>query len=62
MAWLSRFEASWPMLAARYGERFRRMWRYYLSVSAASFRVRRNQLWQLLLSPNGVRGGYPEIR
>jgi cyclopropane-fatty-acyl-phospholipid synthase len=62
MEWLKRFEASWPILAARYGERFRRMLRYYLSVSAASFRVRRNQLWQLLLSPNGISGGYPEIR
>jgi cyclopropane-fatty-acyl-phospholipid synthase len=62
MAWLGRFDAGWPALAARYGERFRRMWRYYLSVSAASFRVRRNQLWQFVLSPSGIPGGYPEIR
>jgi cyclopropane-fatty-acyl-phospholipid synthase len=34
------------------------MWRYYLSASAATFRARRNQLWQVVLSPRGVRGGY----
>jgi cyclopropane-fatty-acyl-phospholipid synthase len=62
MAWLGRIEANWSTLAARYGERFGRMWRYYLAVSAASFRVRRNQLWQFVLSPNGIPGGYPEIR
>lgn len=45
-------------LAERYGERFRRMWRYYLLSCAGSFRARKNQLWQLVLSPRGVPGGY----
>ena len=58
MAWRANFDAAWPRLQARYDERFRRMWRYYLSASAATFRARRNQLWQLVLSPRGVRGGY----
>ena len=58
MAWLANFDAAWPRLADRYDERFRRMWRYYLSGSAAVFRARRNQLWQLVLSPHGVPGGY----
>lgn len=62
MAWLANFDAQWESIAPRYSERFRRMWRYYLTVSAASFRTRRNQLWQVLLSPDGVRGGLPEIR
>ena len=57
-AWRANFEAAWPMLAANYDERFRRMWRYYLAVSAAVFRSRRDQLWQLTLSPHGVSGGY----
>jgi cyclopropane-fatty-acyl-phospholipid synthase len=38
------------------------MWRYYLASCAAAFRVRRNQLWQFVLSPNGVPGGWPEVR
>jgi cyclopropane-fatty-acyl-phospholipid synthase len=58
MAWRANFDAAWPHLAGRYGERFQRMWRFYLSASAAVFRARRDQLWQLVLSPRGVPGGY----
>ncbi len=57
-AWRERFDAAWPQLAARYDQRFRRMWHFYLAVSAAIFRSRRDQLWQLTLSPHGVPGGY----
>ena len=62
IAWRENFDAAWPQLAANYDERFRRMWRYYLSCSAAVFRVRRDQLWQIVLSPRGVRGGYDAPR
>ncbi len=57
-AWRANIEAAWDALPARYDERFRRMWRYYLAASMASFRARRIQLWQLVLSPRGVPGGY----
>ena len=50
LEWDRRFREGWPRIADRYGERFYRMWRYYLLSSAAGFRVRRIQLWQLLLS------------
>jgi cyclopropane-fatty-acyl-phospholipid synthase len=58
MAWRDNIERAWPTLDARYDARFRRMWRYYLSSAAAGFRIRQSQLWQLVLSPHGVRGGY----
>jgi cyclopropane-fatty-acyl-phospholipid synthase len=58
MAWHARFEAAWPSLKERYGERFYRMWRYYLLSCAGTFRARDNQLWQLVLSPGGQAGGY----
>lgn len=58
MAWHRRFEDAWPAFAERYGDRFHRMWRYYLLSSAGSFRARHNQLWQFVLSPDGVSGGY----
>jgi cyclopropane-fatty-acyl-phospholipid synthase len=58
MAWHANFERHWPEIAERYGERFRRMWRYFLLTNAGAFRARRTQLWQLVLSPNGVPGGY----
>lgn len=57
-AWRSNIEAAWDNLPARYDERFRRMWRFYLAASMAVFRARRAQLWQLVLSPRGVPGGY----
>lgn len=58
MAWHTRFEAAWPGLEDRYGERFYRMWRYYLQCCAGTFRARDNQLWQVVLSPSGHAGGY----
>ncbi|MGH6609111.1 MAG: class I SAM-dependent methyltransferase, partial [Burkholderiaceae bacterium] len=58
LAWHARFEAAWPRFAASYGERFHRMWRYYLLSCAGAFRARTTQLWQLVLSPLGVEGGY----
>jgi cyclopropane-fatty-acyl-phospholipid synthase len=60
-AWRDNVEASWEHLPA-YDERFRRMWRFYLAGSMASFRARRIQLWQLVLSPHGLRGGYEAPR
>lgn len=58
MAWHRRFEDAWPAFAEQYGDRFHRMWRYYLLSCAGGFRARHNQLWQLVLSPDGVAGGY----
>ncbi|KJV34313.1 cyclopropane fatty acyl phospholipid synthase [Luteibacter yeojuensis] len=57
VAWQVNFDAAWPQLSARYDERFRRMFHYYLGCSAGIFRSRRDQLWQVLLSPRGVPGG-----
>jgi cyclopropane-fatty-acyl-phospholipid synthase len=61
LAWRDRFDAAWPELSQRYDERFRRMWRYYLSVFAALFRARQINLWQIVLSPEGVAGGYHRV-
>jgi cyclopropane-fatty-acyl-phospholipid synthase len=57
MAWFERFEKSWSKIADNYSERFRRMFAYYLNACAGAFRARDIQLWQVLLSPNGVTGG-----
>jgi cyclopropane-fatty-acyl-phospholipid synthase len=58
LAWHDNFEAAWPRFANRLGERFYRMWRYYLLSCAGAFRARDIQLWQWVLSKEGVRGGY----
>jgi len=62
MAWYKNFENNWNQLKDDYDERFHRMWRYYLLFCAGSFRARKNQLWQIVLSKDGVPGGYKPIR
>ena len=61
MAWHANFEAAWPQFSAQLGERFRRMWRYYLLSCAGAFRARDLQLWQWVLSKEGVAGGYARV-
>jgi cyclopropane-fatty-acyl-phospholipid synthase len=58
MAWNENFQAAWPELSKDHDERFRRMWEYYLQACAGAFRARQIQLWQIVLSPEGVPGGY----
>ncbi len=53
MCWLRNFRRSWPNLRERYGERFRRMWEYYLQASAGAFRARDIQLWQFMFTLTG---------
>ena len=53
MAWHFNFEAAWPELKEKYGQRFYRMWRYYLLSAAGSFRSRVNQLWQVVMTKPG---------
>lgn len=62
VAWYENFVRAWPDLKTDYGERFFRMWRYYLLSTAGSFRARRTQLWQIVLSKKGVLGGYQSVR
>ena len=53
MAWHANFELAWPNLKDHYGERFYRMWRYYLLSSAGGFRSRKTQLWQVVFTRIG---------
>jgi len=62
MAWYANFEKSWPSLKEKYGDRFYRMWKYYLLSCAGAFRSRKMQLWQIVLSKKGVLGGWRAVR
>jgi cyclopropane-fatty-acyl-phospholipid synthase len=62
MAWWANFEAAWPRLEAKYGQRFYRMWKYYLMSAAGSFRSRHGQLWQLVLTKRERMGPYRSVR
>ncbi len=63
MAWhdnVERHPAAREFLKAR---GLYRGWRYYLLTCAGAFRARgRTQLWQVVLSKHGVRGGYVSVR
>lgn len=57
-AWRDNFVRAWPEFAPRMPGDFYRRWMYYLSLFMGVFRARGLQLWQLVLSPQGVPGGY----
>lgn len=58
MAWHANFTKNWQNLSNQYDETFYRMWCYYLLFFAGVFRARYLQLFQIVLSPNGIKGGY----
>jgi cyclopropane-fatty-acyl-phospholipid synthase len=58
MAWYNNISKNYDQLKAKYDHTFFRMWKYYLLSCAGSFRARQSQLWQVVLSKNGVPGGY----
>lgn len=58
LAWYNNVLKNTDRLKAKYDPVFFRMWKYYLLSCAGSFRARKSQLWQMVLSKNGVPGGY----
>jgi cyclopropane-fatty-acyl-phospholipid synthase len=56
--WHQNFLQSWDSLKQRYDERFKRMWMYYLLSCAGAFRSRTAQLWQIVLTKDGLLEGY----
>ena len=68
MAWNAKFQSNRADVAALMarkghdGERFCRMWEYYLLCCAGGFRSREISVGQFVLSPRGVREGYQSVR
>lgn len=58
LAWHNNFNNNWPKLKHLYGEKFYRMWNYYLLSCAGGFRARKLQLWQIVLTKKGLPGGF----
>ena len=48
--WRNRFRAAWHTAAERYGERFCRMWEFYLAGSEIGFRYENLMVFQLQLT------------
>jgi cyclopropane-fatty-acyl-phospholipid synthase len=62
MAWFDNFNRHWNELKERYDPTFYRMWKYYLLSCAATFRARKNQVWQLVLTKKGLQPCYNRLR
>ncbi len=58
LAWYRNFDENWDALRDSYGDQFYRMWKYYLLICAGWYRSRVLQLWQVVLTKDGVPGGY----
>lgn len=61
LAWHKNLNDNWPLLADQHSEGFRRMMNYYLLSCAGAFRARGMQLWQYVLTPEGLLNGYNRI-
>ena len=61
LAWWNNFARAWSCLRSEYGDRFYRVWRYYLLSSAGSFRARKLQLWHVVLSKGDI-AAYAPVR
>ena len=60
LAWWKNFDSRYCTLdKRRYDQRFYRMWKFYLMMSAGAFRSRRLQLWQIVLSKRPIHSYVP---
>lgn len=62
MEWYHNFDRNWSKFKKKYDNCFYRMWKYYLLSSAGAFRARHINLWQIVLSKDGIPKGYNSIR
>lgn len=62
ISWHENFQKTWDKFKTKYPTNFQRMWKYYLLSCAGAFRARNIQLWQVVLSKNGVLDGYESVR
>lgn len=63
MAWYDNFNLNWStIMQMGFDQKFYRMWKYYLLLCAASFRVRKNQNWEIVLSKGELKERYSSLR
>lgn len=62
MAWYDNFNKNWPKFKEEYGERFYRMWKYYLLCCAGSFRAGNICLFQFVFSKGNFGKTYDGVR
>jgi cyclopropane-fatty-acyl-phospholipid synthase len=65
LSWRDNFKQNYqplPLQTSISQDRFARMWEYYLASFASAFKVRRLQLWQIVLSKGYPASTYRSIR
>jgi cyclopropane-fatty-acyl-phospholipid synthase len=61
-AWHDNVAARKDWVVAQYGERFYRMWEFYLLSCAGAFAARTYQMWQIVLAKRGIPEGFRPSR
>jgi len=62
MSWYKNFDKNWPKFKDQYGEKFYRMWKYYLLSCAGGFRAGNICLFQVVLSKGNYGKTYVGVR
>jgi len=62
LAWADNFNAGWPKIAKKYGERFRRRWHFYLFGCAAAFRAQLVHVYQVVYGKGALAQRYTPVR
>ena len=57
-AWHANLEANKGWIVERYGDRFYRMWVFYLLSCAGAFASRTYQMWQIVFARRGIPAGF----
>jgi cyclopropane-fatty-acyl-phospholipid synthase len=60
-AWHDNVATRRDWVVAQYGERFYRMWVFYLLSCAGAFAARTYQMWQVLLAKRGIAAGFRQV-
>lgn len=62
MAWFDNFEKNWKEFKNKFGDRFYRMWKYYLLSCAGAFRSGSIDLYQFVFSKGDLGNVYEAVR
>src|SRR3989344_286634 len=62
LLWWKNFDKTWPRFKDEYGDRFYRMFRYYILACAGTFRARKNLLWHIVFTHIEKLGQYKSVR
>lgn len=63
-SWSENFNQNFSTIEHLYDdkEKFRRMWTFYLNFCAGVFKARKLNLWHIVMSKDGYKGGYVSAR